>query len=77
MSTQELFLKEVEAFLVRSGMAPTRLGSLATGDPSLVANLREGRDLRASTMDKVRQCMRDHEGEEQPKRGRRPLERCA
>lgn len=77
MSTQGQFLKEIEDFLKRSGMAPSRLGSLATGDPSLVANLRGGRDLRASTMDRVRKCMREHEGEVQPKRGRPPLERVA
>jgi predicted transcriptional regulator len=77
MSTQKTFLMEVEAFLDRTGMAPSRLGSLALGDPSLVAELRGGRDLKASTMDRVRKCMRDHEGEEQPKRGRRPLERVA
>ena len=70
MSTQKIFLREIETFLSETGMTASRLGWLSTGDPSLVFDLRNGRDLKTSTMDKVRQCMRAHTNDIQPKRGR-------
>ncbi len=36
--------REVEKFLKRSGMPPTRFGRLAVNDPRLVGDLRNGRE---------------------------------
>lgn len=36
--------REVEKFLRRSGMPPTRFGRLAVNDPRLVSDLRNGRE---------------------------------
>lgn len=36
--------REVEKFLRRSGMPPTKFGRLAVNDPRLVSDLRNGRE---------------------------------
>lgn len=46
-------LKEVEAFLKRTGMAPTTFGEVVMADPTFVFKLREGRDSKMSTYVKV------------------------
>ena len=50
-------LVEVERFLKKTGMAPTSFGGQALGDPSLVNNLRNGRELRYRTLMKVKSFM--------------------
>jgi hypothetical protein len=52
---QSGFLREVETFIERSGMSPTALGRRAVKDPSFVTGLRNGRDLRLSTINRVRE----------------------
>lgn len=47
-------LREVEKFLRRSGVAATRFGREAVGDPRFVFDLRNGRDPRPQTIAKVR-----------------------
>jgi len=44
---------EVEKFLRRSGMAPTRFGRLAMSDPRFVGGLRSGREPRDATVKRV------------------------
>ena len=46
--------RAVEAFLRRSGMPPSRFGREAVGDPCFVADLRSGREPRATTTRRVR-----------------------
>ena len=62
-SPTEILLIEVTRFLKRTGMATTTLGSSAIGDPNLVRNLREGRELRHSTLMKVKAFMDTSERE--------------
>ena len=50
-------LTEIEKFLETHDMAPTKFGDDALGDRHFVRQLREGRDLRLSTLEKVRQFM--------------------
>jgi hypothetical protein len=50
-------LREIERFLAKTGMAPTSFGDRALGDPSLVNNLRNGRELRFRTLMKVKSFM--------------------
>lgn len=40
--TSSEVVEHIEAFLVRHGMAQSRFGAEATGDPNLVAALRKG-----------------------------------
>ncbi len=47
-------LREVEKFLRRSNIAPTRFGRDAVGDPRFVFDLRNGRDPRPDTIARVR-----------------------
>ena len=53
------FRDEVEAFLERTGTKPTEFGRQATGDPSLVLNLRRGRSPRLTTADRVLAYIRE------------------
>jgi hypothetical protein len=46
-------LREVEKFLRRSDIAPTRFGRDVVGDPRFVFDLRKGRDPRATTVARV------------------------
>lgn len=50
-------LEEIAAFCEARGMAETTFGKKAMGDPSFVASLRRGRDLRWRTQCAVRQFM--------------------
>lgn len=47
-------LREVEKFLRRSNVPPTRFGREAMGDPRFVFDLRNGRDPRPGTVERVR-----------------------
>ena len=47
-------LRDVEKFLRRSETAPTRFGRDAVGDPRFVFDLRNGRDPRPQTEERVR-----------------------
>lgn len=73
MSTHRNLLSEIERFLDKHDMAPTRFGSLAMADPSFVSDLQQGRDIKWSTVEKVRAFMAEFRGEARPKRGRPPL----
>jgi hypothetical protein len=50
-------LREVEKFLRRNGTAPTRFGRNVVGDPRFVFDLRNGRDPRPTTIERVRAYM--------------------
>ncbi len=47
-------LRGIEKFLRRTDMPVTRFGRLALGDPRLVTDMRNGRELRARTEARVR-----------------------
>jgi tRNA-dihydrouridine synthase len=51
------FTAEVDAFLERTGVAPTIFGRDALGDPNFVKDLRNGRRLWPETEAKVRDYM--------------------
>lgn len=57
MTLAETLLAEIEGYLTRTGMKPTAFGQAVAGDPSFVFELREGREPRAGTIDKVRNFM--------------------
>ena len=47
-------LVAIERFLTASGMSASAFGTLATGDPVLVYDLRNGRELRRATRARIR-----------------------
>lgn len=54
------FLKEIQAFLKAQGMSPSTFGLKAMRDKSFVNDLMiEGRDVKTSTIEKVRKFMQD------------------
>lgn len=52
-------LAEVENFLTESGMTPTAFGVKALGDPRFVPGLRQGRECRRATRERVRSFIAD------------------
>jgi hypothetical protein len=50
-------VETIEAFCAAHGIAETRFGKDALGDPSFVAELRAGRECRRGTLSRVKQFM--------------------
>ncbi len=53
MTQADTFLERVERFLESSGMTPTGFGREAVGDPKLVFELRDGREPRRKTRERI------------------------
>ena len=60
MTTRAAFLADIDRFLERTGLSGAALGRLAIGDKHFVQELRDGRDIQLSTLDRVRQFMADY-----------------
>lgn len=56
-------LEAIEAFLRRSGMAPTRFGRDAARDPRIVSDLREGRKISDRVRRRLAHFIASHERE--------------
>lgn len=50
-------IDEIDAFLERTGMSQTAFGTQALNDPPFVQQLRDGRDIKMSTGERVRAFM--------------------
>lgn len=61
-----MLLRRIDAFLKRTRTAPTRFGRDVVGDPNFIASLKQGRELRASTVRRVRDYLDAHEGDVHP-----------
>ena len=48
-----MLIRKVEKFLRSTGMPPTKFGRLATQDPRFVFDLRNGREPRQRTVERV------------------------
>lgn len=46
-------MRRIERFLKRAGMAPTRFGRETVGDPRLVKDMKNGRELRGTTVARI------------------------
>ena len=46
-------MRRIQLFLERAEMTPTRFGREAIGDPRLVKDMRNGRELRESTAARI------------------------
>ncbi len=60
MPERTKLLKEIQAFLKRHQMAPSRFGRDAMGDPNFVATLSESRDVKSLTIEYLRKWIADY-----------------
>ncbi len=65
MSDIKIFINEIEAFLKKNNWTPTRFGREIAGDPLFVFDLREGREPRSETRNKILKIMQEYVGEEE------------
>ena len=63
MSTKEALLRDIESFLAKTGISPTRLGEDSCGERGLIRRLQRGGDVTTETHDRIRAYMhaRRHE----------------
>lgn len=59
MTTNGL-LKDIEKFLTDTGMLPTAFGKDALNDPNFVFDLRQGRDYRNSTAERIKNFIENY-----------------
>ena len=57
MNSAQILLQEIDAFLGRTGMTPTRFGQEVMNNSSFVRQLRRGGSVTLRTVDKVRSYM--------------------
>lgn len=65
MLTDATLLAQVDAFLARTGMAPTRLGIKVLADGGLVKGMREGRSLSLRNAEKLIRFMESYQQTDQ------------
>jgi hypothetical protein len=61
-----MLLQRIERHLRASKMSPTRFGREAVGDPNLISQLKDGREPRAATVQRILDYLNDNEAEECP-----------
>jgi hypothetical protein len=61
-----MLLTRIERHLRARRMSPTRFGREAVGDPNLIGQLKDGRELRAATVQRILDYLNDNESEECP-----------
>lgn len=59
-----MLLQRIERHLRLRRMTPTRFGREAVGDPNLISQLRDGRELRTATAQRVVDYLDDNECEQ-------------
>ncbi|MDB5550056.1 MAG: hypothetical protein JWL86_40 [Rhizobium sp.] len=64
MMTDAQLLEQIEAFLKRTDMAPTRFGLETLADGGLIKGLKAGRSLSLKNAQKVVQFMEDYRPEQ-------------
>ncbi|MDA0780650.1 MAG: hypothetical protein PQ612_05910 [Rickettsiales bacterium] len=57
---EQILLKEIHVFLTESKMTPSAFGGQACNDPKIVMRLKEGRELRSGTINKIRKYIADN-----------------
>ncbi|APX66288.1 hypothetical protein AV944_11110 [Sphingomonas sp. LK11] len=57
-------ISEIEAFTKRHGMSEWAFGEAALNDRHFIRQLRDGRDIRVSTLAKVQNFMTGYSGED-------------
>jgi hypothetical protein len=59
-----MLLQRIERHMRQRRMSPTRFGREAIGDPNLIPQLRDGRELRAATAQRIIDYLDDSECQE-------------
>ncbi len=54
-------LAQIEAFLLRHNMAPTRFGREATGEPQLIDSMQKGRSPSLKVLERVAVFMKERD----------------
>ena len=54
-------MRRIQLFLERADMAPTRFGREAVGDPRLIGDMRNGRELRQTTAARIKAWLDEQE----------------
>jgi hypothetical protein len=54
-------MSRIERHLRARRMSPTRFGREAVGDPNLISQLKDGRELRSATLQKIIDYLDDNE----------------
>lgn len=57
MKLRDQVAQEIEQFMVTHELPPATFGRLALSDPTFVFDVREGRDLKSETIDRIREFM--------------------
>ena len=55
-------IRRIERFLDQADMKPTRFGREAVGDPRLIADMKNGRELRDATIARIQAWLDAEEG---------------
>ena len=55
-------MRRIEKYMEREDMKPTRFGREAVGDPRLIYDIRNGRELRDSTIARIQAWLDEQEG---------------
>ena len=61
MNPNDDLLRELDDFMTRHGFSDSTFGLRATGDGHLIKRIRDGRDIRRSTIVKVKRFVARHE----------------
>lgn len=64
LMTDDTLLAEIDAFLARTNMKPTRFGIDTLGDGGLVSGLRTGRSLTLKSANRVLAFMSEYRAEQ-------------
>ncbi|MBX9659054.1 MAG: hypothetical protein K2X00_10840 [Nitrospiraceae bacterium] len=59
MSTKDALLEEIDAFLRKTGISPTRFGEETCNERGLISRLRRGGGLTLDSYDRIKAYMRD------------------
>jgi hypothetical protein len=58
-----MLLQRIEKHMRAKRMSPTRFGREAVGDPNLIGQIKDGRELRAATVQRIVDYLNDSECE--------------
>lgn len=64
MTALDQLRTDIERFLTRTGMSPSRFGICAMNDAKFVSRLRDGSSVRLDTADRVRRFMAEYEADD-------------
>ena len=54
-------MRRIEKYMKREDMKPTRFGREAVGDPRLISDIKNGRELRDSTIARIQAWLDEQE----------------